>query len=67
LNRLSLRLAKLEQRSDLLAAWRGVPAKRCPDHVLLAFIAEGEGWPPGHVPTEAELRAILAAGEGTRA
>ncbi len=62
--RLRHRLSALERRSDLLAAWRHRPASECPDAVLEAFIAEAEGWPPGRVPTDAELRAIIAREAG---
>ena len=62
--RLRQRLSALERRSDPLAAWRGVPAADVPDRVLLALIAAAEGWPAGHEPTDAELRAIASAGSG---
>ena len=65
--RLASRLAALERRSDLLAAWRHRPASECPDAVLEVLIAEAEGWPPGRVPTDAELRAIVAEGGASAA
>ncbi len=62
--RLRQRLSALERCSDLLAAWRNRPASECPDAVLEALIAEAEGRPPGRVPTDAELRAIIAREAG---
>ena len=65
MSRLALRLSKLE-RGDPSGwrAWRHVPLRLCPESALLAFLREAEGWPAGYEPTEAELRAIVAAGEG---
>ncbi len=60
--RLASRLATLERRSDLLAAWRNRPASECPDAVLEALIAEAEGRTLGCAPTDAELRAAIARG-----
>jgi hypothetical protein len=58
--RLHQRLCALERRADLLAGWRGRPASECPDWVLEAFAGEHEGWPPGYIPGDAELRMFLA-------
>ena len=65
MSRLALRLSKLE-RDDPRGwrMWREVPHRHWPESALLAFLRETEGWPPGHESTEAELRAIVAAGEG---
>ena len=65
MSRLTLRLSKLERGDP--NGWRGwqhVPHRYRPGSALLAFLRETEGWPAGHEPTEAELRAIVAAGEG---
>ena len=43
-----------------MAAWANVPAAQCPDHVLVAVIGQHLGWPPGYVPTDVELRAVVA-------
>lgn len=58
--RLHQRLCALERGADLLAALRGRPALDCPDWVLEAFAGEHEGWPPGYISSDAELRAFLA-------
>jgi hypothetical protein len=58
--RIARRLAALERRNDRPAAWRGVPVEQWPDHVLVAIIGEELGWPPGHDPSDAELRALVA-------
>ena len=55
-------MAALERRRNLLAAWVHVPAAECPDHVLLAAIGRQAGWPLGHEPSDAELRAVIALG-----
>ena len=65
MSRLALRLSKLE-RGDPRGwrAWRHVRLRLCRESALLAFLRETEGWPPGNEPTESELRAIVAVGEG---
>ncbi len=62
MSRLALRLSKLE-RGDPSGwrMWRHVPHRHWPESALLAFLRETEGWPPGYVPTEEDLRAIVAA------
>ncbi len=57
--RLARRMAALEKRRNPAAAWANVPVEQCPDHVLIAIIGEDLGWPSGHQPSDAELRAIL--------
>lgn len=65
MNRMSIRLDRLERGgSNAWRAWQGVPHSLWPEQALIALLAETEGWPPGHVPTEAELRAIVAEGRG---
>ena len=65
MNRLALRLLKLERHDpNGWRAWEHVPHRLWPDRALLALLCETEGWPPGHEPTDADLRAIVAEGEG---
>ena len=65
MNRIGLRIAKLERHgANGWRAWAGVPLSLWPDEALLAFLADEERWPPGHVPTDAELRAITVHGKG---
>ena len=45
-------------------AWEHVPHRLWPERALLALLRETEGWPPGYEPTDDDLRAIVAAGEG---
>ena len=65
MSRLALRLSKLE-RGDPSGwrMWQHVPHRLWPESALLAFLRETVGWPAGYEPTEADLRAIVAAGEG---
>ena len=58
------RVVKLEATGA--GGWRvyaGLPADEWTDRALLGFLAEHEGWPPGHVPTDAELQAIATRTE----
>ena len=65
MSRIGARIAKLE-RGDAHGwrAWKGVAHRYWPDRALLAFLAEAEGWPPGYLPSEAELRAVVELGKG---
>ncbi len=65
MNRLALRLVKLERHDpNGWRAWEHVPHRLWPERALLALLRETEGWPPGYEPTDDDLRAIVAAGEG---
>ncbi len=51
------------ERNGGRSGWRayaGVPTEHWPDHALLGFLAESEGWPPSYLPTDAELLAIAS-------
>jgi hypothetical protein len=62
MNRLSARVIRLELVGPRSwRKWVSVPAERWPEVALLAFLRDCEGWTVGHIPTDAELRAI--AGE----
>ena len=68
MSRIGARVVKLER--DGTHGWRrwdGRPAREWPDHALAALIAENEGWPPGRIPTDAELRAIVDHRKGCAA
>lgn len=65
MNRIGPRPAKPERgAANGWRAWEGVPCRHWPGHASLASPARMEGWPPGHVPAEAELRAIARHGRG---
>ena len=60
MNRLEGRVIRLE-RDGGRNGWRayaGVPPEQWPDKALEGLLAESEGWPDGHVPSDEELRAI---------
>ena len=67
MNRIGARIMKLERGDG--HGWRAWAASRVPhtlwpDVALLGVLADSEGWPPGHNPTDAELRAIVQYGKG---
>ncbi len=65
MSRLAPRLSKLERGDpNGWRMWERVPHRYWPESALIALLRETERWPAGHVPTEAELRAIVAEGEG---
>jgi hypothetical protein len=58
---LSLRLDRLERSgANAWRAWRALPVGQWPEAALLAHLAETQGWPRDHVPTDAELRSVTA-------
>ena len=62
MTRLEARAIKLEARGR--NGWRayasaGVPLEQWPDKALEGLLAESEGWPDDHVPSDEELRAIM--------
>ena len=62
MNRLEARVIRLESRGR--NGWRACidrPMEQWPDDALLGFLGEAEGWPPGHDPPDAELRAVASA------
>ena len=66
MNRLEALVVRLEAAGR--HGWRvfiARPIEQWPDEALLGFLGEGQGWPPDHEPTDAELEAI-AAGRGGR-
>ncbi len=65
MNRLEARVVRLEAAGR--RGWRafiGRPVEEWPDEALLGFLGEGQGWPPDHEPTDAELEAISAGWGG---
>ncbi len=60
IRRLETRVVKLERAGASWRAYEGRPLAEWPDLALVAYLSEREGWPRGHVPSDAELQAIAA-------